>query len=163
MPSSGLLWHWHAELRWRGWRSQCELAARAPWRHVSHYHWESADRQTAGMWRWWSGGGERKRAREERGREKDRSQALQHLVLAGLLYTLLCSQDNRANTQPTPTCTGGPQQHSNTTRQYVIFNNHSMVRYGLGQNVERKKEWVKLLWCSTGRKYNESLSFYVKL
>lgn len=26
MPSSGLLWHWHTELRWRGWRSQCELA-----------------------------------------------------------------------------------------------------------------------------------------
>lgn len=43
-----------------------KLAAQAPWRHVSHHHWESTDRQTAGIWRWRSGTGERERDREEK-------------------------------------------------------------------------------------------------
>lgn len=70
MPSSGLLRRWHAALRWRAgghsvsWQ---ELQAQAPWRHVSHHHWKSADRQTAGMLRW-----------RRRRRERER----QHLVLA---------------------------------------------------------------------------------
>lgn len=49
-----------------------KLADQAPWRHVSHHHWESADRQTAGRWRWRRGEGEREKERKER----DRSQAL---------------------------------------------------------------------------------------
>lgn len=80
MPSSGLLRHWHAALRWRAgghsvsWQ---ELAAQAPWRHVSHHHWKSADRQTAGMLRWRSGGGE-----EGEGGEGEGGRERQHLVLA---------------------------------------------------------------------------------
>lgn len=43
-----------------------KLADQAPWRHVSHHHWESADRQTAGRWRWRRGEGEREKEREKR-------------------------------------------------------------------------------------------------
>lgn len=140
MPSSGLLRRWHAALRWRAgghsvsWQ---ELAAQAPWRHVSHHHWKSADRQTAGMLRWRSRGG---------GEERERGNIW---CLQILLCSLLCSQGNSPNTRPTPTCTGGPQQHSNATRQYVIFNNHCIVRFGFGQNAEKNGEF---LWCSSGKK-----------
>lgn len=51
-----------------------KLAAQALWRHVSHHHWESADRQTAGMWRW------RRRDREQ---EKEKETGHKCCVTSG--------------------------------------------------------------------------------
>lgn len=67
-----------------------KLAAQAPWRHVSHHHWESADRQTAGMWRWRSGGeGERGKIRE-RQKERERETGRKHCVTSGACRFTVC-------------------------------------------------------------------------
>lgn len=84
-------------------------AAQAPWRHVSHHRWESADRRTAGMWgrRW-----------RNRGRG-DRQTGCKRCVTSGSLPS--SAQDNNMNAQAAPTCAGGPQQQSNTARHNAIF------------------------------------------
>lgn len=82
-----------------------KLAAQEPWRHVSHHRWESADRQTAGMWRRRSRR-RRKSKRDRDGRERQGATAMKHLVRAGLLPS--STQDNSPNIQPAPTCAGGP-------------------------------------------------------